>query len=176
MAEHTHILNRPVVFTEIPGSPKLPLGTRLSIKTAMVGNEHDVVALSPTGVRYEFKSTHIQNLLQTPWVDKLVVDEPVVSVVASPAPPPVVVVVTPPPPVEVNPYMIGDVASVETGVADDTLPQVDVTGTSAHENFVAEVAEVVATPVVVEEVAPEEEAEEENPTSSYKSKKGRKSK
>jgi hypothetical protein len=139
MIEQTVILNRSVIFTEITGSPKLPAGTRVTLKLEDVG-PCDVVALTPTGTRYEFKSVHIRNFIKTPWVD--VASSPDVLPVA---PPP-----APPAPPAVNPFTIGDVASVEEGLANDTLAPLDVTGSSATENHVLAPKETVAETEAVE--------------------------
>ena len=161
MSDHSHILNRMVIFTEIPGSPKLPEGTKLSAKKAGVGPLHDVVALTPSGQRYEFQSIHISNLLKTPWVTPVsaalaAVDAPQKPKINPPMPTP-----------KENPFTIGDVTTVEDGMVNDSLPQLDVTGSSLKEDFgqgidvvnagnIEEVV-VVAPPV---EVKAEEKSEE----------------
>ena len=135
MKEQTHILNRAVIFTEVPGNVKFPAGTRLTVKKGPA-LEHDVVAIVPTGQRYEFKSFHITNLLRTPWVDSVDLSE--------------AVEVPTTPPVEVNPFTIGDVASVEQGLNQDTLPPMDVTGASNDPNPKA--VAVVEAPAEAEDV------------------------
>ena len=70
MIEQTLVLNRAVIFTELPGNTKLPTGTRIIVKMGDAP-ECDTVAITPTGQRFEFKSSHIRNLIQTPWADLL---------------------------------------------------------------------------------------------------------
>jgi len=135
MQESTHVLNRTVVFTEIPGAPRLPVGTRLVVRTNSPV-EHYVTAVTPAGQRYEFKSMHIGGLIKTPWVSPVAPDgaikvgpdvttKPTTSLAAQIAASAK----------EVNPFTIGDVASVEDGIGNDVMPQLDVTGSSAHEDF-----------------------------------------
>jgi len=119
MVEQTHILNKSVFFTEIPGGPKLPAKTILNIK---FGHKPEcfVTAITPSGQTYEFKSLHIANLLNSPWVSKVGPGDSVSVATPDPVAP------------ELNPYMIGDVAPV-SDIAKDTLPTIDVTGISAED-------------------------------------------
>ena len=103
-----------------------------------------MVALTPAGQRHEFNSTHIANLIKTPWVDPIIGDASVkIHAAINPhIPDPIV-----------NPFLIGDVATVEDGIGNDTLPTLDVTGTSSK-------PEPKVTEEVIEQNVTEAEASE----------------
>ena len=120
--EQSYVLNRSVSFTEIPGSPKIPSGSKISYKPSTVPGEFEVVLITPQGQTHTFKSHFIHRLVQTPWVNTA---EGAAITTAN------IATQVEPEPDSPNPFTIGDVASVESGIQSDALKPLDVTGSSS---------------------------------------------